>query len=541
TNQLNHVLDPLGSVLGDDLDNQGLDNYEYDEIGQLISDNQEEIESIEWKVTGKVQKITKSSGEEIEFTYDAMGNRIAKKVTPSSGQDIVKTYYVRDVQGNVMSVYTYKPNDVNVNNANTLYLTERSIYGSSRLGIENINQIIASNNATYISINSENPTNNHYNQQIGDKYYELSNHLGNVLEVITDRKLAIDDGNGGVDYYTADVIHQRNYFPFGMVTNSDNSGTNYRYGFQGQELDNEIKGEGNSLNYKYRMHDPRVGRFFAVDPLTPKYPMLTPYQFSSNNPIGMFEIEGLEGKWVVDGLADAFEAVGLPRSAGFVRSYGHSLVMIDPIYDIFEDVEMVDYAIQSGDWTEVLKSLDPTGLSSLPDLMDLIERAQNGDAEAQGQLLGMLPALYGGYKTMKSIKTTKKKTSADVKVDQNKNTNTTQNNSGNTNGNKKDLATKSNVNNVKNKIPNNKAVEKHIFNENKPQKYADTPQNRAMIEDVANGNNDFVKEKIINGKLVETTAYKMNKDGTQTYVYYDTKGRIKGAGYNTGNDIVTKP
>ncbi len=32
-------------------------------------------------------------------------------------------------------------------------------------------------------------------------------------------------------------------------------------GFQGQEKDDEIKGEGNSLNYTYRMHDPRLGGF----------------------------------------------------------------------------------------------------------------------------------------------------------------------------------------------------------------------------------------------------------------------------------------
>src|SRR5690606_20607467 len=27
----------------------------------------------------------------------------------------------------------------------------------------------------------------------------------------------------------------------------------------------------NSVNYTYRMHDPRLGRFFAVDPLADKY------------------------------------------------------------------------------------------------------------------------------------------------------------------------------------------------------------------------------------------------------------------------------
>lgn len=70
----------------------------------------------------------------------------------------------------------------------------------------------------------------------------------------------------------------------------------YRYGFQGQEQDNELKGNGNSVNFKYRMHDPRIGRFFAVDPLTHQYPYYTPYQFSGNRVIDMIELEGLEPK-----------------------------------------------------------------------------------------------------------------------------------------------------------------------------------------------------------------------------------------------------
>jgi len=72
------------------------------------------------------------------------------------------------------------------------------------------------------------------------------------------------------------------------------SGSQYRYGFQGQEMDDEVKGKGNSVNYKYRMHDPRIGRFFAVDPLAPKYPHYTPYQFSGNKVIAWKELEGLE-------------------------------------------------------------------------------------------------------------------------------------------------------------------------------------------------------------------------------------------------------
>mgnify|MGYP002378600305 FL=1 len=73
-----------------------------------------------------------------------------------------------------------------------------------------------------------------------------------------------------------------------------NNPDSYRYGFQGQERDDEIKGEGNSLNFEYRMHDPRIGRFFAVDPLAKKYPYNSCYAFSENRPIDGVELEGLE-------------------------------------------------------------------------------------------------------------------------------------------------------------------------------------------------------------------------------------------------------
>jgi len=70
----------------------------------------------------------------------------------------------------------------------------------------------------------------------------------------------------------------------------------YRYGFQGQEKDDEIKGEGNSYNYKYRMHDPRLGRFFAVDPLYRDYPWNSNYAFSENRVLDAVELEGLESE-----------------------------------------------------------------------------------------------------------------------------------------------------------------------------------------------------------------------------------------------------
>lgn len=125
---------------------------------------------------------------------------------------------------------------------------------------------------------------------VGDKRYELTNHLGNVLSVISDRSLV-----GANNTLTPDVLSYSDYYPFGMlVPNRHGSSTAYRYGFQGQEKDDEIKGEGNSLNYTFRMHDPRIGRFFATDPKEDEYPWNSPYAFSENRVLDAIELEGAE-------------------------------------------------------------------------------------------------------------------------------------------------------------------------------------------------------------------------------------------------------
>ena len=66
----------------------------------------------------------------------------------------------------------------------------------------------------------------------------------------------------------------------------------YTYGFNGMEKDDEMNGEGNSYNFGARLYDTRIGRWLAVDPLTDKYPNLSPYNFVSNKPIIAVDIDG---------------------------------------------------------------------------------------------------------------------------------------------------------------------------------------------------------------------------------------------------------
>jgi RHS repeat-associated protein len=75
--------------------------------------------------------------------------------------------------------------------------------------------------------------------------------------------------------------------------------TGYRYGFNGKENDNEVKGEGNQQDYGMRVYDPRLGRFLSVDPLAIHYPYYTPYSYAGNKPIACIDLDGGEEKYKV--------------------------------------------------------------------------------------------------------------------------------------------------------------------------------------------------------------------------------------------------
>lgn len=129
-----------------------------------------------------------------------------------------------------------------------------------------------------------------FSRKLGIRRYELKDHLGNVRVVLSDKRWRAS-GLSAVD-----VVSLSDYYPFGynVPGRSYSAGDGYRYGFQGQELDDEWNGAGNMVSYKYRIHDARIGRFLSVDPLAPDYPWNSPYVFSENTVIAFVELEGLE-------------------------------------------------------------------------------------------------------------------------------------------------------------------------------------------------------------------------------------------------------
>jgi len=183
----------------------GLHNYHYDALGNLIHDEREQIQAIQWTVAGKVKSVSRTTGstrKPLTFAYGASGQRILKNVSdPDLDVTGSREHYIRDAQGNIMATYRY----TNPGSA-SLRLNDRPLYGSSRLG----------------TLGEEMELHSLLNWDPADPVvvdavalnYELTDHLGNVCTVVTGRLL---DGNGGGTLKQAELVSAQGYEPFGAL------------------------------------------------------------------------------------------------------------------------------------------------------------------------------------------------------------------------------------------------------------------------------------------------------------------------------------
>jgi RHS repeat-associated protein len=124
--------------------------------------------------------------------------------------------------------------------------------------------------------------------QAGYVYIYYSNEETTLLDVFFD--------DFKVDYVKSPVVQMDDYYPFGLAFNSyraENSIEN-KIRFQGQEHVDDLNLGWDS--FKLRNHQPEIGRFFNVDPLSEKYFYNSPYAFSENKVTSHVELEGLEAE-----------------------------------------------------------------------------------------------------------------------------------------------------------------------------------------------------------------------------------------------------
>jgi RHS repeat-associated protein len=312
TNKLTYVDDAVAAGnYTTDIDDQSSGNYDYDKIGNLVKDVSEEIDTIVWNVYGKIERVVRTSAStksDLEFRYDAMGNRICKIVKPRDGVSRLDqnawtyTYYLRDASGNVIAVYDRDYSTPAGTYTDEFSLKEDHLYGSSRVGIRSVDEVVCTTTYTYVSTSNGIYTGTfssrtataasttNFNHELKRKAFELSNHLGNVLVTVSDARTATNS-SGTVTAFNAVVLSAQDYYAFGsaMVGRSVTS-SSYRYAFNGQEKVDEIV--GGDLDFGARIYDSRLGRFFSRDRFADHTPYYSPYIFAGCSPINAIDANG---------------------------------------------------------------------------------------------------------------------------------------------------------------------------------------------------------------------------------------------------------
>jgi RHS repeat-associated protein len=89
------------------------------------------------------------------------------------------------------------------------------------------------------------------------------------------------------------IIRVDDYYPFGMTYHtSERTGyTANRFLYNGIELQEDL--ELGLYQTMFRMYDPALGRFTAIDPLGELFPGINPYSFALNDPISLGDPDGL--------------------------------------------------------------------------------------------------------------------------------------------------------------------------------------------------------------------------------------------------------
>jgi RHS repeat-associated protein len=115
-----------------------------------------------------------------------------------------------------------------------------------------------------------------------------------------------------VSHVRGRILEETHYYPYGIMmagisSKALNFGSpaNKMNKFQNQEYNDDLGING--YEFKYRVDDPQLGRFWQVDPLADKYVYNSTYAFSENQIVAHVELEGKEKKLVTSFPSDRVE------------------------------------------------------------------------------------------------------------------------------------------------------------------------------------------------------------------------------------------
>ncbi|AWX44804.1 hypothetical protein HME9304_01809 [Flagellimonas maritima] len=299
--------DPLNRIINATANspNYHLNSVGYDKNGNILSLQRQGHTNADATLFGNM--------DDLVYTYDS-GNKLIKVL--DNGNDSqgfndgidTTTEYTYDANGNMTSDLNKGISSVEYNHLN---MPIKITVTGANAGI--LDYIYAADRTKLRKINSNGTTTDY----IGNFVYE-----GGSLKQITQPEGYIEpDGQGGYDYvyryvdvwgntrltYADDngdgsidpaneIRREQNYYPFGLLHKGYNNvvngvKNNYKT-YQSQEFTEDLG--LNIHEWKYRISDPAIGRFWQIDPLAEHYSYNSTYAFAENKlGIGR-ELEGLE-------------------------------------------------------------------------------------------------------------------------------------------------------------------------------------------------------------------------------------------------------
>ncbi len=229
--------------------------YTYDANGNLKKDYNKKIVDIQYNSLNLPNGLQFTNGNTTNYVYDAAGQKLSVThqtavagviipmtgvMTPLSPAQILQTFKT-DYCGNVI----YE------NGAVSRILTEEG----------------------YITFNGTTPV----------YHYYLKDHQGNNRVVLN------QDGT---------VEQVNHYYPFGGLMGESTAGGVQPYKYNGKELD---RMHGLDLfDYGARHYDAAIGRWSTIDPMAEVNYHISPYVYTSNNPINRIDATGMLDDWVED-------------------------------------------------------------------------------------------------------------------------------------------------------------------------------------------------------------------------------------------------
>jgi RHS repeat-associated protein len=258
TNRLHKVLD--GTLTAGDAKSRGfngllstVDNsMTYDRNGNLNKNLHKNVSTITYNHLNLPTVITFTTGNTIEFLYDAAGTKLRKTVKVGATVQYIQDYLPGGIE--------YRQTGTGVKRVESVFHAEGRYY--------NTNVDVSSTLAWR-------------------KEYNMKDHLGNTRLVFTDR-----NANGIVEITgtasTSDVLQENHYYAFGLAfegawLQNDATARDNAYQYNGKELNSDFGLGWN--DYGARWYDASVGRWNGIDPLVGKFSSWSPYNYVMGNPI----------------------------------------------------------------------------------------------------------------------------------------------------------------------------------------------------------------------------------------------------------------